>query len=735
MDLVTFFIRVRRTVHRTAAPLSAIAIAAHIARGGFSGPDRRVMDFALIAFTLLGLGLRLRTPRARTVDAAPLDLGVALLAVSLSGALVAAVGGVHGPLAALPLLVVAGGVALGDPRRVWVVVVAGALQVVALHHAAFGWSEGRDLGLRVLLLAAGALVHHGLTRVEVARVRAHAKTLLSEERIRQREAARSFRLAAPAAVQTSRRTERDDEARVRSSLEEIHASLVGLLSLARRTMDLRTCALFWSDAKGKTLRLVEAATDDADIETDPISSGAGALGAAVSLGRTVALAHLRPDYTGLPYYRGAHGVRAFAGVPIVDEGAVRGVLVADRVADRAFTAEEQATLESVALQARRLIDNERVFSRLERARNELAALFEASRALGEALTEDQCLAALATSARAIVEHDLLVFATYDERTREHRVRHVQGECAKELATLHFEDNTGIASAVVKARQALPYKGAFDAKTQHVFTRAVPLPDVGSVLVLPLLVRDRVMGTLTLCAHRRSAFPEGVRKLLGVLASHASVALANAAAVRRLEELATTDTMTGHLNKRALETEFDQRIRAAERFGRPLSVIVLDIDKFKTVNDTYGHATGDVVIKGLGAVLSRCRRNTDAIGRFGGEEFVIVCEETDTRGAFQLAERIREELGREVFPSEIGSLSVTCSLGISEFPRDGATRQTLFERADQALYAAKHNGRNQTRTASPVDGAEAPARHKPVREPRGARKTAAPTGRATVTGSG
>ncbi len=228
MDLVTFFVRVRRTVHRTAAPLSCLAIAAHIAHGGFQGPDRRFVDLALIAFALLGLGLRLRAPRARTVDAAPLDLGVALLAVSLGGALVAALGGVHGPLAALPLLVVAGGVALCDPKRVWLVVVAGALQVVALHHAAFGWGEGRDLALRVLLLAAGALVHHGLTRVEVARVRAHAKTLLSEERQRQREAARSFRLAAPA-TQSARRTERDDEARVRSSLEEIHASLVGLL--------------------------------------------------------------------------------------------------------------------------------------------------------------------------------------------------------------------------------------------------------------------------------------------------------------------------------------------------------------------------------------------------------------------------------------------------------------------------------------------------------------------------
>ncbi len=237
--------------------------------------------------------------------------------------------------------------------------------------------------------------------------------------------------------------------------------------------------------------------------------------------------------------------------------------------------------------------------------------------------------------------------------------------------------------------------------------------MASVLVLPLVARDKALGTLTLCAQRKGAFPDAIRQLLGVLASHASVTLANAAAVRRLEEMATTDPMTGHLNKRALETEFEQRLRSAARFGRTLGLIVLDIDKFKTVNDTYGHAFGDVVIKGLGAVLARCRRETDVIARFGGEEFVVVCEQTDGAGTFLLAERIREELQRQVFQSEHGPVRVTCSLGVSAFPGDGDSRAVLFERADQALYAAKHNGRNQTRSASPTEAPSDAARRSPV----------------------
>ena len=215
-------------------------------------------------------------------------------------------------------------------------------------------------------------------------------------------------------------------------------------------------------------------------------------------------------------------------------------------------------------------------------------------------------------------------------------------------------------------------------------------------------------TLTLAARRRGAFGDATRQLLGVLASHAAVALSNASAVRRLEEMATTDSMTGLLNKRALEAEFERRIRSAARFGKPLAVIVADIDKFKSVNDTYGHAVGDVVIKGLGAILANCKRETDAVARFGGEEFVIVCEETEIDGAYLLAERIRSELSKMVFAAETGPLSVTCSLGVAEFPRDGASKEDLFMRADEALYEAKRAGRNQTRLAgrrsSPVSAA-------------------------------
>jgi diguanylate cyclase (GGDEF)-like protein len=213
------------------------------------------------------------------------------------------------------------------------------------------------------------------------------------------------------------------------------------------------------------------------------------------------------------------------------------------------------------------------------------------------------------------------------------------------------------------------------------------------MILPLLVREDPVGTLALAAKRADAFAATVRPTLQVLSNQLAVALANAESVRRLEQLATTDGLTGCLNKRTFLDELQKRMKAAERFGKRLSLIVTDIDHFKRVNDTYGHAVGDKVIRALGEILRGLKRGTDIVARFGGEEFCILCEETDARGAVLLAERVREQLGQRTFESELGSFNVTCSLGVAAYPDDAADDGQLFELADKALYGAKQSGRN------------------------------------------
>ena len=307
--------------------------------------------------------------------------------------------------------------------------------------------------------------------------------------------------------------------------------------------------------------------------------------------------------------------------------------------------------------------------------------------------------------------DFAAVTLFDEATKTHEIRAVSGDRASELMGQRFRHNGGLVSMVVENRHPLPYRGEYDEKHQVVFTRRVTPPVMPSLVVLPLLVHDNRLGTLVLGSSRRGAFNDAARNTLEVIASHMAVSLSNARMVRRLEELATMDGLTGLLNKRAMLEVAEAKIASARRFGRPLSVLVTDIDFFKRVNDTYGHDVGDVIIKGLGDILRRAKRSTDSVARFGGEEFVVICEETDERGALLLAERVREELERTVFHAggakdgarkDATTVSVTCSVGVATFPRAGSTWDELFKAADEALYTSKRGGRNR----STVHGASA-----------------------------
>jgi diguanylate cyclase (GGDEF)-like protein len=183
-------------------------------------------------------------------------------------------------------------------------------------------------------------------------------------------------------------------------------------------------------------------------------------------------------------------------------------------------------------------------------------------------------------------------------------------------------------------------------------------------------------------------------MLGALANQIAIGLQKALMYQRLEEMATTDGLTGLTNHRTFQERFSQMLARAERSGAPLTMLITDIDKFKNVNDTYGHPIGDIVIKRVAAILKKQARNIDLVARYGGEEFGIVLEATDAEGARTAAERIRVEVEAQVFDSPQGQFRATLSIGFATFPADGTHKQVLIDKADKALYHAKEHGRNQ-----------------------------------------
>jgi len=172
---------------------------------------------------------------------------------------------------------------------------------------------------------------------------------------------------------------------------------------------------------------------------------------------------------------------------------------------------------------------------------------------------------------------------------------------------------------------------------------------------------------------------------------------------RLQALATTDPLSGLPNHRALVAALDAETARAQRGGGPCALLFLDIDHFKSVNDTHGHPAGDAVLREFAQTVRACLREVDTLGRWGGEEFLALLPGTDAEGALKLAERVRAAVAaRPLAPGWGllgGGLPLTCSIGVAACPPQEAVRDALVDAADRALYAAKRLGRDQVRLSS------------------------------------
>lgn len=223
------------------------------------------------------------------------------------------------------------------------------------------------------------------------------------------------------------------------------------------------------------------------------------------------------------------------------------------------------------------------------------------------------------------------------------------------------------------------------------------------LVVPIASRSRHFGALAVFdkEDRRGVgpFSEDDESLLVGLATQAATALENA----RLYEMATVDGLTKLYIRRHFEQRQAEEHRRFLRHGTPYALLLLDLDRFKAINDTHGHATGDLVLKEVAAVMrAKVREDLDVPGRYGGEELLVLMPETEEAGATIMAERLRAAVEGLVLQDPTGApLRVTASFGVACCPQDGQEPGQLMEAADRALYAAKHGGRNQVRLASTV----------------------------------
>lgn len=221
------------------------------------------------------------------------------------------------------------------------------------------------------------------------------------------------------------------------------------------------------------------------------------------------------------------------------------------------------------------------------------------------------------------------------------------------------------------------------------------PDFPALAAVPLFSQDRVIGILAVYrSAERPPFESEDLETIVFLAEQGGVAIENVQLHEEARRLSLTDGLTGVWNRRFFQMQFRQVLATATRFDRPFSLLMLDIDLFKEVNDTYGHQRGDAILVEFSQRVSQTVREVDTFARYGGEEFICLLSETELVGAMTTAQKIREVIRGESFGS-IGEppVRLTVSIGVASYPDHGDTFRALVEAADQALYRAKEGGRD------------------------------------------
>ncbi|WP_242346195.1 sensor domain-containing diguanylate cyclase [Anaeromyxobacter terrae] len=653
----------------------------------------------------LGAGVWRRTARAAAGEAATLreqlELGALFVVAAYAMAQTASAGHVDSPLQPLVYLVMAFLVAF-LARRIGLalVVIAVALELLVWFGRGGHAEELPSAVVRAGFVTLFALLYHAVLAAQVGSSR-RAEERAVERRVKElEERAREFRLTASGTGAPAAGGDADGRWTVASVLE-VENAMRGALEVAEVALRSHTCAVYLLDDAGERLQLRECRTAS-DSLARGVSAREGALGAAIARRTSV---RLHGDVKVATYYEDGARPGALVVVPLIDRrgGYVRGVIVADRREPIPFSDEDEKLVQTLCAEIFRALEAERVMGDIKSTRDEKERFYDAIDLLNRTRTPDEVFRTITEVAGRIVTIDAaaVTLVEQDGQERAHRVAAVHGQRLTALAGKRVIGGDGLVQKVVEHDTTLP-AASVDPARATLLDASSSLKGLGWVRVVPLRAAGEVLGTVVLAGVARDRAPsvDQVRQL-EVVAGQAAQSILRARLYEEAERLATTDGLTGLTNHRTFQARLDEHLALAARGGQRLSLLLCDVDHFKSVNDTYGHPVGDEVLRGVARVLAGEARQTDVVARYGGEEFAIVMPGTDAPGAGVIAERIRERLAAVTFQTEQGPLRVTMSLGVATWPEDGAKKPELVERADACLYHAKRHGRNQTVLAATI----------------------------------
>jgi diguanylate cyclase (GGDEF)-like protein len=397
------------------------------------------------------------------------------------------------------------------------------------------------------------------------------------------------------------------------------------------------------------------------------------------------------------YYSGNSPINSVLAVPIVsDKLELLGALVIDSQDKQAFKDEHKDTMRRFSHLAAALITNFRMRVYQERAAKNFRIFYEASQQFIPALHMDQVFDVLMIMIEQVAACTRIMAVGMNGHEGLGTVHKIRGTSPDLREGFRFEINEGLYSyAFQKAKVVnIPDFQHFRGKYFRFSADEAGGDYIRSLIIIPMMSdTNQVSAVLSVESSEPNQFQGEMETILYTLVSNAAVALNRARLYRQMELLAITDGLTQLINHKHFQVLLEKEIERSKRYKRPVSLLIMDIDHFKSFNDTYGHPVGDLVLKEIAQSIREKLRVNDSAARYGGEEFAVIIPENDERGALQTGERIRQTIEQKIIKSGNDQLRVTISIGCASFPAHAGTQRDLIERADKALYHSKRTGRN------------------------------------------
>ena len=386
-----------------------------------------------------------------------------------------------------------------------------------------------------------------------------------------------------------------------------------------------------------------------------------------------------------------HPARSFCAVPILLGGKPTGVMAA-LSCEREFQFQERdlAVMETAAGQLGVAIENARLFTEEQRRARHLAFLNNISKMAISSEDAEQMMADIVREIQKNFRYDHIGIGIMDYATKDIEIKAEAGttslalgrRIAVGMGVLGKVARTGV-SALVQSTAGNQLSGV--------------LPESRAVLCLPITYGETLLGVLNVESRDENAFAPQDVLILNTLADLLATALHNSFVFQKLQQQSITDGLTGIKTRRFFWEALSSEWKRASRSGRPFSVVLIDLDKFKEVNDSLGHLEGDLVLARVGRLLEQKCRQSNVVARYGGDEFIILMPETGIDQAQVLAERLRLWLATDPMLEEH---HITGSFGVASFPIHGFAMEDLIRIADAGMYVSKHAGGNQVSTSEP-----------------------------------